>query len=72
MCIPLPSADKPQTPTVSKAEPQPKPVSTSTREAREDERRRARVANGRASTLLTGSLGTNTRAQTTTKNLLGQ
>ena len=52
--------------------PPPKDVDPEVQKAREDERRRARLAAGRSGTILTGGQGVTAPAYTAGKTLLGQ
>lgn len=64
--IPAPPAPPPAPP------PLPKPVDPEVQKAREDERRRAKLAVGRSATILTGGQGLGAPAYTAGKTLLGQ
>lgn len=70
MCVSSPSI--PQPAPVPEPPKVPTPVSETTSAAREEERRKALLAQGRQSTLLTGAQGLQTEATTQRKTLLGQ
>jgi hypothetical protein len=72
MCVPILSPKEPEPPKVEPVPEQPKPVDTAVRDRREEERRRARYAAGRKSTLLTSPLGLNKAASKSKKTLLGE
>ena len=73
MCVPILSPSEPEpTPVISSANTEPKPVNEDFKASREEERRRARIAGGRESTLLTGALGLNNKASVKKKSLLGE
>lgn len=71
MCFSSPSIPAPAPPPPPPAKV-PTPVDEGVSKAREEEKRKALLAQGRQSTLLTGSQGLTSEAQTQRKTLLGQ
>lgn len=69
---PKKAAPAPAAPAAKPETPPPSVDTQAVKAAGETERRRARAAAGRASTMLTGSRGLTDSATTATKKLLGQ
>lgn len=68
MCM----GSKPSVPSAPEVQAAPQAQDEAVTSARDDEERRRRAAAGRASTLLTGSQGDTSKANTSNKTLLGQ
>ena len=68
MCV----GSKPSVPSAPEIQAAPQEQDAAVVSARDDEARRRRAAAGRASTLLTGSQGDTSQANTSNKTLLGQ
>ncbi len=68
MCM----GSKPSVPAAAEVQAAPQAQDDAVVNARDDETRRRRAAAGRASTLLTGSQGVTSQANTSNKTLLGQ
>jgi len=68
MCV----GSKPSVPKAAEVQAAPQEQDAAVVGARDDETRRRRAAAGRESTLLTGSQGVTSQANTSNKTLLGQ
>ncbi|WP_210515146.1 hypothetical protein GC087_07210 [Pantoea sp. JZ2] len=68
MCM----GSKPSVPSAPAIQAAPQEQDTAVVNARDEEERRRRAAAGRASTILTGSQGVTSQANTSSKTLLGQ